>query len=66
MHKTKKGNQWYFGLKIHAGVDKESGLISSVVVTAVNVHDLTLAADSSMSMEMVCPSTSIQAQIPFS
>jgi hypothetical protein len=33
MHQTKKGNQWYFGMKVHAGVDKDSGLIHSVVVT---------------------------------
>ena len=32
MHQTKKGNQWYFGMKVHAGVDKDSGLIHSVVV----------------------------------
>jgi IS5 family transposase len=53
MHQTKKGNQWYhrfaegcaYGMKVHAGVDKDSGLIHSVVVTAANVHDLTPAAD---------------------
>jgi IS5 family transposase len=43
MHQTKKGNRWYFGMKVHAGVDKDSGLIHSVVVTAANVHDLTPA-----------------------
>ena len=45
MHQTKKGNQWHFGMKVHTGVDKDSGLIYSVVVTAANVHDLTPAAD---------------------
>ena len=45
MHQTKKGNQWYFGMKVHAGVDKDSGLIHSVVTTAANVHDLTTAAE---------------------
>ena len=45
MHQTKKGNQWYFGMKVHAGEDKDSGLIHSVVVTAANVHDLTSAAE---------------------
>jgi len=44
MHQTKKGNQWYFGMKVHTGVDKDSGLIHSVAVTAANVHDLTPAA----------------------
>ena len=45
MHQTKKGNQWYFGMKVHIGVDKDSGLIHSVVTTAANVHDLTPAAE---------------------
>ena len=45
MHQTKKGNQWYFRMKVHIGVDKDSGLIHSVETTAANVHDLTPAAD---------------------
>lgn len=45
MHQTKKGNQWYFGLKVHIGVDKDNGLIHSVETTATNVRDLTPAAD---------------------
>ena len=45
MHQTKKGNQWYFGMKVHIGVDSESGLIHSVETTAAHVHDLTPAAD---------------------
>lgn len=40
MHSTKKGNQYYFGEKIHIGVDEESGAIHSVAVTAANVHDI--------------------------
>ena len=40
-----KGNQWYCGMKVHASVYKDSGLIHSVVVTAANVHDLTSAAE---------------------
>jgi IS5 family transposase len=44
MHQTKKGNQWYFGLKVHIGVDKDSGLIHSVETTSANVHDITRAA----------------------
>jgi IS5 family transposase len=39
-HQTKKGNQWYLCMKDHTGVDKDSGLIHSVVVTPANVHDL--------------------------
>jgi IS5 family transposase len=45
MHQTKKGNQWYYGMKVHIGVDAESGLIHSVETTAANVHDLTPAAE---------------------
>ena len=43
MHQTKKGNQWYFGMKAHIGVDAESGLIHTVVTTAANVSDVTQA-----------------------
>jgi IS5 family transposase len=39
MHQTKKGNQWYFGMKAHIGVDAKSKLIHSVAATAANVHD---------------------------
>ena len=44
MHQTKKGNQWYFGMKAHIGVDSQSGLIHSVVGTAANVADVTQTA----------------------
>jgi len=39
MHQTRKGNQWYFGMKMHIGADSQSKLIHSVVVTPANVHD---------------------------
>ena len=39
MHQTKKGNQWYFGMKVHVGVDSASGLVHSASITAANVHD---------------------------
>ena len=39
MHQTKKGNQWYFGMKAHIGVDSRTKLIHSVAATAANVHD---------------------------
>ena len=41
MHQTKKGNQWYFGMKSHIGVDAGSGLVHTVVNTAANVSDVT-------------------------
>ncbi len=40
MHQTKKGNQWYFGMKAHIGVDAKSGLTHSLKTTAANEHDL--------------------------
>ena len=43
MHQTKKGNQWHFGMKAHAGVDADSGLVHSVATTAANAHDITQA-----------------------
>src|SRR4030065_690402 len=39
MHQTKKGNQWYFGLKLHIGTDSRIGLVHRASVTAANVHD---------------------------
>ena len=39
MHQTRKGQRWYFGMKLHIGVDSQSGLAHSAVVTAANVHD---------------------------
>lgn len=45
MHQTKKGNQWHFGMNVHIGVDKDTGLIHSVETTAANVHDPTPAAE---------------------
>ena len=40
MHQTKKGNQWYHGMKVHAGVDAGSGYIHTITGTAANVHDI--------------------------
>jgi IS5 family transposase len=39
MRQTKKGNQWYFGMKAHVGTDTSRGLAHSVVVTDAAVHD---------------------------
>jgi IS5 family transposase len=44
MHQTRKGNQWYFGMKAHIGVDADSGLVHTVVGTAANVSDVTQAS----------------------
>ena len=45
MHQTRKGNQWYFGMKAHIGVDSQTKLIHSVAATAANVHDSQLLGD---------------------
>ena len=41
MHQVKQGNQWYFGMKTHIGVDAATGLVHSVATTAANVADVT-------------------------
>jgi len=43
-HSTKKGNAWHFGYKAHIGVDKDTGLVHTLKVTAANVHDVTMMA----------------------
>lgn len=45
MHQTKKGNQWHFGMKAHAGVDADSALVHTVTATAANAHDITLVSE---------------------
>jgi transposase, IS5 family len=45
MHQTKKGNQWYFGMKAHIGADSRSKLIHSVAATAANVADSKVLPD---------------------
>ena len=40
MHQSKKGNQWYFGMKAHIGVDADSGLVHTVRGTAGNINDV--------------------------
>jgi transposase, IS5 family len=43
VHQTRKGNQWFFGMKAHIGFDADSGLVHTVVATPANVHDLAVA-----------------------
>ena len=45
MHQTRKGQQWYFGMKAHIGADVESGLVHTVTCTAANVADVTEVAN---------------------
>ena len=43
MHQVKKGNAWHFGMKVHIGVDAQTGVVHSVSTTAANVNDVTEA-----------------------
>lgn len=45
MHQTKKGNQWYFGMKAHVGVDSKTKIIHTAVATAANVADSRVLPD---------------------
>jgi len=45
MHQTSKGNQWFFGMKAHIGVDVDSGLVHTVTTTAANESDVEQIAD---------------------
>ena len=40
MHQTKKGNQWYFGMKAHIGVDVASGVVHTMTGTSANEADI--------------------------
>lgn len=39
MHQTAKGQQWYFGMKAHVGIDSRTKLIHTILASAANVHD---------------------------
>jgi len=45
MHQARKGNQWFFGMKAHIGVDADSGLVHTVTTTAANEADVVQVAD---------------------
>ena len=45
MHQTRKGKQWYFGMKVHTGTDTDSGLVHTVVGTAANVADVNVLGE---------------------
>ena len=45
MKQTKKGNQWYFGMKAHVGTDTQRGLVHSIKVTNAAVHDSQVTDD---------------------
>jgi transposase, IS5 family len=45
MHQTRKGKQWYFGMKIHTGTDADSGLVHTVKGTAANEADVNVLGE---------------------
>jgi len=45
MHQTRKGNQWYFGMKMHTGVDDGFGLVHTVRATSANVADVNVMGE---------------------
>jgi len=45
MHQTKKGNQWYFGMKAHVGVDSKTKIIHTAVATPAHVADSRVLPD---------------------
>ena len=44
-HQVKKGNTWHFGYKAHVGVDKDSGIVHTIKVTAANQHDVSMTSE---------------------
>jgi IS5 family transposase len=45
MHQTRKGRQWYFGMKVHTGTDADSGLVHTVQATSANVADVNVLGE---------------------
>ena len=45
MHQTRKGQQWYFGMKVHTGTDTDSGLVHTVIATSANVADVNVLGE---------------------
>jgi IS5 family transposase len=45
MHQTRKGRQWYFGMKVHVGADTDSGLVHTLQATAANVADVNVLGE---------------------
>ncbi len=45
MRQTRKGKQWYFGMKVHTGTDTDSGLVHTVIATSANVADVNVLGE---------------------
>ena len=55
MRSSKKGNQWYFGMKAHIGVDAKSGLVHTAGVTTGSVHDAKVMPPPTMASTPTAP-----------
>jgi len=68
MHQTRKGKQWYFGMKVHTGTDADSGLVHTVRATSANVADVNVlgellhGAEESLHGDSAYHSKQLQAQ----
>ncbi len=68
MHQTRKGRQWYFGMKVHTGTDTDSGLVHTLQATAANVADVNVlgellhGAEESLHGDSAYHSQELQAQ----
>jgi len=68
MHQTRKGKQWYFGMKVHTGTDTDSGLVHTLQATAANVADVNVlgellhGAEESLHGDSAYHSRELQAQ----
>ena len=68
MHQTRKGKQWYFGMKVHTGTDTASGLVHTIVGTPANVADVNVlgqllhGAEESLHGDSAYHSKELQAQ----
>lgn len=45
MHQTRKGKQWYFGMKVHTGTDADSGIVHTIQGTAANMADVSVMGE---------------------
>ncbi len=45
MHQTRKGKQWYFGMKVHTGTDTDSGLVHTVIAASANLADVNVVGE---------------------
>lgn len=45
MHQTRKGNEWYFGMKMHIDMDSKTKLVHLIATSSANMHDLQMIGE---------------------